>query len=37
MPPFNLPLSTFGAFLAVAGAILLAILWALLDRARDRS
>ncbi len=37
MPPFNLPISTFGAFLVVAAAILLAILWALWDRARDRS
>lgn len=36
MAPFGLPWSTFGAFLVLAGSVLLAIVWALADRARDR-
>ena len=35
MPPFHLPWSTFSAMLLLAGAILLAIVWALIDRARE--
>jgi len=33
MPPFHLPWSSFGALLA--GAVLLAVVWALVDRARE--
>jgi hypothetical protein len=36
MAPFHLPWSTFGAFLVLAGTIVLALLWAVIDRARDR-
>lgn len=35
MAPFNLPWSTFGAFLVLGATILLAVGWALWDRARD--
>jgi hypothetical protein len=35
MAPFNLPWSTFGAFVVLAATIALAIAWALWDRARD--
>ena len=36
MPPFHLPWCTFGAFLVLAGTIVLAIVWALIDKYRDR-
>ncbi len=36
MAPFNLPWSTFGAFAVLAATIVLAVIWALWDRARDR-
>ena len=36
MPPWNLPWSTFGAFLVLDFTILLAVVWALVDKARDR-
>ena len=36
MAPWNLPWSTFGAFLVLAGIIVLAVVWALVDKARDR-
>lgn len=35
MAPFNLPWSTFGAFVVLAATIVLAVVWALWDRARD--
>jgi hypothetical protein len=35
MPPFHLPWSSFGAILLLAAAILLAVVWALVDRARE--
>jgi hypothetical protein len=36
MAPFHLPWLTFGAFLVLGGTIILALVWALVDRARDR-
>ena len=36
MAPFDMPWSTFGAFLVLGGTILLALVWALIDRRRDR-
>ena len=36
MAPFHLPWSTFAAFLVLGGTIILAVVWALIDRARDR-
>ena len=36
MAPFHLPWLTFGAFLVLAGTIILAFIWALVDRAKDR-
>ncbi len=36
MAPFHLPWSTFGAFLVLGFTIVLAIAWALIDKARDR-
>ncbi len=36
MGPFHIPWSTFGAFLVVGLALLLALLWALWDRSRER-
>ena len=36
MAPWNLPWSTCGAFLVSGVAIVLAIVWALADKARDR-
>ena len=36
MAPWNLPWSTFGAFLVFACSIVLAVVWALVDKARDR-
>lgn len=35
MPPWNLPWSTFGAFLVLGFTILLAVAWALFDKARE--
>jgi hypothetical protein len=35
MPPWNLPWSTFGAFLVLGCSILLAIGWALWDKTRE--
>lgn len=35
-PLFHLPWSTFGAMLVLVGTILLALVWALIDRYRDR-
>lgn len=35
MAPFNLPWSTFGAFVVLAGTILLAVIWAVVDKVRD--
>lgn len=37
MPPFKLPWSTFGALVVLAATVVLAILWALWDRRRERS
>lgn len=37
MAPFGLPWSTFGAFAVLGGTIVLAVVWALWDRSRDRS
>ena len=36
MAPFNLPWSTFGAFLVLIGTIVLVLAWALWDKARER-
>jgi hypothetical protein len=35
MAPFHLTWLTFGAFLVLAGSIVLALVWALIDKARD--
>jgi hypothetical protein len=35
-PLFHLPWSTFGALLVLVGTILLALVWAYLDKKRDR-
>ncbi len=35
MAPFHLPWSTFGAFLVLGGTILLALVWAAIDKARE--
>jgi hypothetical protein len=35
MPPWNLPWSTFGAFLVLGVTILLAVVWAVWDKARE--
>ena len=35
-PLFHLPWSTFGAILVLLGTILLALVWAYLDKQRDR-
>lgn len=35
-PLFNLPWSTFGAFLVLVGAIILALVWAFFDKKRSR-
>ena len=35
MAPFHLPWLTFGAFLVLGGTIVLALVWALVDKARD--
>ena len=34
-PLFNLPWSTFGAMLVLVGTIILALVWALIDKLRD--
>jgi len=36
MAPFHLPWSTFGAFLVLGGTILLALIWAAVDKAREQ-
>lgn len=36
MAPWNLPWTTFGAVLVVACSIVLAVVWALADKAHDR-
>ncbi len=36
MAPWNLPWSTFGSFVVFGLAIVLAVAWALRDKARDR-
>ena len=36
MAPFHLPWSTFGAFLVLGGTILLALIWAAIDKAREQ-
>lgn len=36
MAPWNLPWSTFAAFCVFAASIALAVVWALVDKARDR-
>ncbi len=35
MAPFHLPWATFGAFLVLGGTILLALVWALIDKIRE--
>ncbi len=35
MAPFHLPWSTFGAFLVLAGTIILALVWAAVDKIRE--
>jgi hypothetical protein len=35
MAPFHLPWLTFGAFLVLGGTILLALVWALLDKRKE--
>ncbi len=35
MAPFHLPWSTFGAFLVLGGTILLALIWAFIDKVRE--
>jgi hypothetical protein len=37
MGPFNFPLLTFLAFVVTAASILLAVVWALVDRRREES
>ena len=36
MAPFHLPWTTFAAFLVLAGTIILAVVWAVVDKVRDR-
>jgi hypothetical protein len=36
MAPFHLPWITFASFLVLAGTIVLAVVWAIVDKARDR-
>ena len=36
MAPFQMPWSTFSAFLVLGGTIVLAIVWALIDKARGK-
>ena len=35
MAPFHLPWATFGAFLVMGGTIILALVWALIDKIRE--
>lgn len=35
MAPFHLPWSTFGAFLVLGGTIVLAIVWAIIDKMKN--
>ena len=35
MAPFGMPWITFSAFLVLGGTILLAVVWALVDKARE--
>lgn len=35
MAPFHLPWLTFGAFVVLAGTIVLALVWAFVDKVRD--
>ncbi len=36
MPPWSMPWSTFGAFLVLAATIVLALVWAAVDKSRER-
>ena len=36
MAPFHLTWLTFGAFLVLAGTIVLALVWAVIDKVRDQ-
>jgi hypothetical protein len=36
MAPFHLPWLTFSAFLVLAGTIVLALVWAAVDKMKDR-
>ncbi len=36
MAPFHLPWSTFGAFLVLIGTIVLALVWAAVDKMNER-
>ena len=36
LAPFNLPWSTFGAFLVLIGTIILALVWAAVDRHNEK-
>ncbi len=36
MAPFHLPWTTFGAFLVLIGTIALALIWAAIDKIRER-
>lgn len=36
LAPFNLPWPTFGAFLVLIGTIILALVWAAVDRHNDK-
>ena len=36
MAPFHLPWLTFGAFVVLAGTIVVALVWAFVDKVRDR-
>ncbi len=36
MAPFHMPWNTFGAIMVLVGTIILAVAWALIDKARDR-
>ena len=37
MAPFHLPWTTFSAFIVLGATIALALVWALIDRARDKA
>jgi len=36
MAPFHMPWLTFSAFLVLAGTIILALVWAAVDKSRER-